>query len=516
MGISPANQETRQDSKSLLTIATPALYQKNAFRLLKLAVNATKHDIIREEQKIEMIQKLGDSNGQVTSPFPFNITADPHTLADTTQRLLHADQRLIDEFFWFWPIENGNGKNDQALQAIRNGDIEKAKSIWSYNSKNGNEYISIHNLAILNHMIALDYENMALTARLSENQMSERDHSWSESIWCWSKLLEREAIWSRLSDRIREFNHPGLNTGESRRIKTSLPEALVFINAQLALAAAERGDTKEVKRQLGLMNKFGFGKDVIENALNRAVSPLRSRILVLCRNARDEIEKDVEKTAEAGLRLLDQAQPLLGILDMLLSESNYIRQNSRDEVALACFNCVIYYGNKTSKWEVPAQVLARLLNIAVTDSAKTQIQENLDIANRNIEFYRIHGKCWYCKQEEANEKCTVGIGMHGNVTREYYGSQTLTRWNKQTVNVPRCRKCANNYSMILTMLIIFTVIIFIIGCSGLGVCIALAIMSGIGAIVYGSIMDGKTKSFPVIRENVKEGWGFGLKPPGVN
>ena len=93
-----------------------------------------------------------------------------------------------------------------------------------------------------------------------------------------AEVLDGEEFWSVLKNRIRDLNDMQLTTGFARRIRSTLPKALLLINARLALSAAERGDTDLAERHIQLIGNTSFGKDLAEEAIREAIKPIRNRI----------------------------------------------------------------------------------------------------------------------------------------------------------------------------------------------------------------------------------------------
>jgi len=85
------------------------VYRINAFRVTGLRVDARPRDISRHLEKLEMIAKFGQSNGNL-GPLPLDPPPSPDNLREARQRLNDPQRRIIDEFFWFGQTNWGRGR----------------------------------------------------------------------------------------------------------------------------------------------------------------------------------------------------------------------------------------------------------------------------------------------------------------------------------------------------------------------------------------------------------------------
>ena len=137
----------------------------------------------------------------------------------------NPESRLIDELFWFWPLTLGSSdSNDEAFEAMRRNDFSEAIEIWKQHETNASESnVSMHNLAIMYHMLALDIEQMRSNKSLTKKQSDQKREYWEQAFFRWKILLNNDGLWSRLSNRVRELDDPRLTTGACRRLQDGLP-----------------------------------------------------------------------------------------------------------------------------------------------------------------------------------------------------------------------------------------------------------------------------------------------------
>jgi hypothetical protein len=533
-------------SELLLDAACPGMYRSNAFRTAGLPVDATARDINRQMEKIRILEKYGTSTQRLTGALPLDPPPPVETVQDAIQHLRDPERRLIDEFFWFWPHQLGDSRHDAALGALGRNDIKAAMSLWlEYERGQSESNVSMHNLAVLQHTLALDLEHEARTNPLNDTQLKGRDQLWKETFKRWAVLLEDEGLWKRLTLRIQELQDPRLTTGTAARIRETLPLALILINAQLALEAAQRGDAAEVERQkriIGLWpsaSKAGSaeGGSLAEEAFRRVLKPIVERIRTFSKTAREQGDRSPETAGDTALSFIDQANSLLPSVDALLPAGNAVRDGIHDEAAQTALSCQIQYGNKTKDWDKSISILNRVISLAASETVKSRVSENLKILESNNDFKKLYGICHFCQEAPAEDASVLEVPMHGDVSRIPIAGGTRVTWRTSKVRVPRCPSCKSYHSKAATASGIGGALG---GMLGLGSCIAIASANSdsaiLGFIVMGVIIAigagigsaignaGKPMSvrpqtakgdFPEITKLKSQGWSFGAKPAGV-
>ncbi len=509
----------------LLKMARPDIYRINAFRILEIPVTATTKEISNHVHKLDVLENLGDTS-QIERGF-LSLIPQPDTGArhEAEYRLGNPESRLIDELFWFWPLATGRTEStDDALAALIRNDFSGAVAIWKHREENASEAnVSMHNLAIMYHVLALDIEYMQAD-NLTEKLSRQKQEYWKQAFSRWQILLEHEGFWGRMTQRIHELKDDRLTTGTIRRLRAGLPLVLLSINASLAIQAMERGNIDEASQQINFIKKSGFNKAVMDEALRRAAIPIRERINITCDAAENEVNNAPDTAIEVINDLISQTTELLETLDILLPKNHAIRESGHDKVASQILSIDITYTNETKKWNESLEILKRALQIAVGASMRKRIEDNIEINKTNIEL----GSCWFCKTNPPDEKSELEVKMFGDVQRTPTYQGTEVTWRHTTIKVPRCKKC-KSASSTATFL----------GCSGLAVGVALAILAGVstqngwvGFIIFvvcaivGFIIPPLTrpkgiksedykKEFPAIKQLLAKGWNFGEKPSGV-
>ena len=162
---------------ALIESAHPEVYRHNAFRVMGLSVEETQRNMLRHTEKLRMMQKYGAKEAQKT-PLALNPPPDEHTIREALHKLHDPEKRLIDEFFWFWPHQIGQSKTDQALALLARNDINHAAKRWFQMEQSSESFVSMHNLAVLFHCLALDWEHVALSRQLNEKELGTVRQYW--------------------------------------------------------------------------------------------------------------------------------------------------------------------------------------------------------------------------------------------------------------------------------------------------------------------------------------------------
>jgi hypothetical protein len=430
--------------------------------------------------------------------------------------------------FWFWPLSLGTpGDMDKALGALKQGDLQNVVAIWNQHETQGSEAnVSVHNLAILYHLLALDLEQILAERKLTAEQVQQKWQYWKAALDRWRILVDYDGFWKRLNERVRELDDPRLTSGTVRRIREGLPSALLSINAALAFRAAKSGNRDEAWYQTGLMRNSGFGNVVFDKAISKAATPIREQIKIICANAENETAKDPEQGEQVARQVLAQSSPLLLTLDTLLPSKHLILEATHDEVALRILGSMIAFGNKTENLTTSPQMLSQAMQIAVSESARQRISESLDIINTNLEYARDYTRCWFCKERPGDGQSVQEVKMYGDVRR--VGDQV--QYRQLAVPVPRCGKCKSAHKVHGVMSVLFAVLGGLVGLGGcimgggFGAFLIIAIGAGVGygvgwvlgrLFTIGFKPESFGNQFPMVKKGELEGWAVGEKPAGV-
>jgi DNA-binding response OmpR family regulator len=404
------NKARVSDYQPLLDMAEPQLYDHNAFRVTGLAVDASLRDISKAAQRLEMIAKgfgVPESVGTTFSTAP----PSAEEIRTALQCLKSPEQRLLHELFWFWPT-SGPGEADPALSAIRAGDVKKAENIWDSLAVRQRELrsvsaqlefpcsgsqqegliqkkgelqraaaVSIHNLAVLNHVRALTYTSNG-TSRLFTEYV-DPVAAWTTSLTFWRTLLNQSAFWIVFADRVRSINDPRLSIDITETIWASLPLTLLSLNAEFAVAAAEACDFEEAGVQRKLMKASELGDDHVRDALFRKLKPLSQELGRLCQS----VERTSLATPEGAVSIVGEffgdKKKYLQTFNYLLGQGDSMRDEAHDLVSATARSCLVAYANKTEDWEGPVPLFEECLILASSSSLRSRLEDDLEMLAKN-------------------------------------------------------------------------------------------------------------------------------------
>lgn len=382
---SEAEKKASKECLPLIQSAHLNIYRQNTFRITGLPVDASEKEIKKHADKLKMMEELG--YGQGANPAAFSLDPPPSVdqIREAIQRLKEPEQRLVDEFFWFWPKEFGKSANDPAIQAILAGDSGTAYDIWTrLETSPDHDYIAWHNIAVMMHLVALDWTHYHFSSEVDEERESKIKGYWKESFYRWEKIATDDRVWDALKVRIRGLEDPRLTTGFARRMRDAFPEALDKINAEVALRFVEQGRMDWAKTHIDFMNETHQGLDDVEKTAELVLTPIRNRILQYIKTAKGECDKKPENGADAAGKLIEQCSSLQSVFELFHGSDSHHKTELFDDVAVTIVNCLIAYVNKTQDNESFVAKLKKCLEFATGMDVRQRIQKNIEIGEGNI------------------------------------------------------------------------------------------------------------------------------------
>jgi hypothetical protein len=517
-----------EDSGTLFGEVNPDLYANNAFRISGLPVNATSRDIRRRSEQLGIMAQLGTDTGTGGGVLPLAERPGATAIADALERLRDPTRRLVDEFFWFWPAD-GNG-HDEAMAALRGGDADAAMNIWEGLSGGAGPEAAaaVHNMAVLAHVRALE----------DPSALASVTGLWRGAFKHWASVYASDTFWDMVQARIREMSDPRLTPATARQMREALPSVLLSISAQLAFRAGQEGRLADATDHISLMRQSGFGPETADRLLRQHAEPDLAQLRSISQDAERSADEDPHHGAEAARRLLNQAKPLIYVLESVLPKEEPLLQGIRDEVASTALRCAVRYVNETDDLQAGRDVLNLAMPIAATNAARDRIRHNIGIAETRVKQEEevrkrvlLYGTCWFDKKNPAATADAYPQKMYGDVQRRYVAVRTVrVTWRTQTVNVPRCAACREAHAMrrrtnrmvgwsIFVGSIILIVISYILGLKPLGTTLIFVSLIILLPIAIGL---SRTTGVPARRKNLRDfepikallasGWQFGAKP----
>src|SRR6185295_17733510 len=104
--------------------------------------------------------RLGTGSPAVVGPLGISPPNAEATKA-AVQRIHELERRLLDEFFWLWPLPEYAVAQGASLSAVPSNHEQLTDTIdaWKLAASQGLDHcMCTHNLAVLHHLQALDLE----------------------------------------------------------------------------------------------------------------------------------------------------------------------------------------------------------------------------------------------------------------------------------------------------------------------------------------------------------------------
>jgi hypothetical protein len=368
------------ECKALLDAATRELFENNVFRITGLAVDATSREIAKHAHKVTVMHGLGIANA---SAFPLKVPPTLDEIREAFERLnKFPERRMVDEFFWFWPAVFGEASLDPAIQALAAGKSDTAAQIWaSAETDPTTGIVAKHNLAVLSHLRALEFENDGMVGEIDAKR---RGEIWRNSYKRWEGLIPDDAFWDKVSDRIRQIDDPGLTTGFARRMRATLPIALIKVNAELALAWAKAGRSDLAKVHAEVMRESNQGLDAVTKAGELVLAPTIARVREHIKRANQHTESDPGTAGQVARDLISEALSLVEIFEWFFGEAEHPTKDLLEEVAITSINTLVGYQKTTWDDRTFVELLERTLPLTQSDQRRSRIFYNIGIGKKNL------------------------------------------------------------------------------------------------------------------------------------
>jgi len=388
----------------LVESAQPNIYRCNPFRVLNLNVSSTASEIKRHRRKMEMEQNFGNRESASKSP-------DAGMVAEAYERLENIELRFIDEFFASWTNQGIHSENS---------------------------LFAMHDCAVTFHSLALEIETSANQFSLEKSDLERvQADNWRKAIIAWRQVLGGEDIWHQLNLRVEEIDDPRVTEKNVSELRQTLPLFLLLVNARLAVQAAQRKETSDAQRHVGLMKEFAFNSELVTQAIQHATEPLYNRINDLCKELELEARRAPEQADQAAERLRERARPILSAIDDLLPKEDQKRNSAFDTFASTMNTAIVIksetiHPTATTEWEKSKLYFEWLDRLPISQAIGDMVKGNISWADKNAR-YSVWAGCWFCPKSEADAGSQAGIRL--------YQMQPQNQYFYDDVWVPRCAKC---------------------------------------------------------------------------
>lgn len=403
--------EKQAQCPELLALATPDLYRRNAFRVLTLQVGATAADARRTRQRLEMRRKLGAADPTLArGTLALQQDADEDAVRTALERINDPQARLLDELFWPWPLGSDDDRHekgaDAALDALARGAEDEALSLWRRAAAAG-DAIALHNLAVFGHLRAIEgggASGASAARRRQRRRQRQRRQTgpgdsalasrpaapganvhwvdtaaWASALRDWAALIAADGFWDALRRRVEAIDDRTLTRELVHRIRRVLPQALLQINARLAVARAQAGDADGARAHADILAGAPFAPAAAAAALRDSVEPLRRRLLAAIEHARRYWEQDPLHGDDHVMGLHAEALRHLGVVDLLLAGDDPGRQDLHDLVAEAMLEGQVAFVRKSEDWERSLTLLGHARALAAGASLRDRLDGQIEV-----------------------------------------------------------------------------------------------------------------------------------------
>ena len=509
-----------KDSK-LKQLCTENVYKDNVFHILGVGTEVTPRKLRRRREDIEAAHEFGGSSWTQAFPHLLGTRETPtyQEVCDAFVRIEDPEERIVSEFFWFWPSESKDSVSNALL-----ADSKDAVKEWEKEaSASGKTHlIAIHNLAVLYHLYAIDAEVQAI----SYGKAPPSDYHdmmcqyWDKSFEYWEQLADDDDFWDLFAERVREFNEPRLTGGFVRRFRAEFPVVFDNINAQLAASYAKMEAYTEAQRHVTYMLKTMSGLDDVQSILNVLFEPMENKVRRLLDNYDAKVKQSPEQGLEYSKSLLEETEEIRRVAVGMLTDGHKIRTGLLSDIMWACNRYQVAYGNATKDWKSCLDSLEQLKPFACTPELKETIQSNSETLKKNLEYKTLQETCWFCKERKATSMHSVP--MYGDVHHEF----RQVKYRRTTVQIPICPECKKKWDSSDNLGCIAWGIAVVVGFV-IGLCIkpAVSLVGAFLGLLAGTLLNFIITScmnhplskciddFPEAKKLLGHGWHFGDSPP---
>ncbi|GIJ61092.1 hypothetical protein [Virgisporangium aurantiacum] len=247
---------------------------------------------------------MGTGGGSTKLIAALRAAATPDLYRDRQDRRNHA----VDDFFRLWPEQPGGGR-DAGLAAFDAGDPERADAVWEAAGTD----VAHHNLAVLNHMLALDADHAVRVAAAKWR----RSYRYWRAIWLsptfWHLYAARLAGPGEPAATVRDTTSPSRQTAAT--VREQLPLVLARIGARVALRWAERRQSAEmVQAHWQLVEYDGFPENVRAKARLAGADAVIALTRARLAHADGVARPSPRSGASIGRQVRDKVAPALDLL----------------------------------------------------------------------------------------------------------------------------------------------------------------------------------------------------------
>ena len=366
----------------------PDLYRENAFRITGLRYGASARQIAKKIADLGVRADLGDLPDALPKAFGLKPAPTIDTIRDAEKRLRDPETRLVDELFWFWPLDPANDGSDAALA---DGNTAVSERLWrAVESSPTLGSAATHNLAVRWHLTALDLER---ELDLSPGHQKNREtlaKCWNSCLRRWKRLATDEGFWSHVSALIRKLDDPRIRLSRVQSLRAALPDAIALINVRLAIRYAELGGRGY---QLLLHTSLYLDSNsapVTDNRFRELVATeLRNKFRPRIAVAHQRIETSPQTANEIAGELLPLARLYVELVDIITDPDAPQQNTSVDDLVEVVVTAAVAYQTTTAKNAAAIEILRQCEALARGKKLCVKVASNLQIGLSNLAWEKV-------------------------------------------------------------------------------------------------------------------------------
>jgi len=377
------------------------IYDENAFRILGLSVTASRRDIIRRVEEMQTLMTIGK-----TPYYHSDISwiGEFHRNEESVKRALQVlenpNTKLVHLLSWFWVID----KHDNlAIDALNNGDIDKAVNIWSATARKKDSHHK-KNLATLEQILAhweIDSDCQHLNSCIKY---------WAEltSTYLISHLIEK--LDQGLSENVTKIE-----------VNKCIGESLIQITMPLFERWVDECQPEKIGQFFADLSKSGLPQKVITYIRDDYVKPLAEKIEKMCSELSEE-EDDHEQIYTETKAFYESVS--LYFEQISQADDIFLIESYGDEIGKIILDRAILYGNNTLQWQKSTELCELAETFISGTLLRERFEESFKIVTDNIEKKKIWGNLKQIKKAPFNDTFYgIGTTLYG---RSNYDSNSGT------------------------------------------------------------------------------------------
>ena len=356
MSSSKANRAVRYD-----------FITNNSFRILGLPVTASKRDIFGRVEEIDTFTAIGqfpeyDSDIRILG----DVARDKEATNYAQRALDTKTSKLADVVAWFWAFSE---LDKLALRAINQGDVDKARTVWSASSQQLDTYHR-KNLATLESILIIT------------DPLNEGEHLKS-SIKYWGEFIKSGDLLNYISKCDKEL----IENGNNAEVVSSLNQYFNHLATPIFNKLIANNDLDKIRRIHETL-KGSLPQSVITDVREKYSTKIASIIDNLCSAyVNINVGDDYDKLFKETINFCEVIKTPFELLK--LTNDYFIIESYGDKIGSLMLDSAIDYGNKTKQWTNSLKLCEISRSFIVGTALKERCENNLNIVKKNVEGEKI-------------------------------------------------------------------------------------------------------------------------------